>query len=322
MLLVPTRRGLVRAERVGERWEAQRTLEPGRTRCVAADRAAGLTYCGTQGGGVLRSEDRGRTWTPSGLPGAVVTALAVSPSEAGVVYAGTKPAYVYVSRDGGATWRELERFRRIRSRWYWMSPAERPFIAYVMGLAVSPADPGVVLAGVEAGAVVRSEDGGRSWSGHRRRASIDCHSLTFHARHGEWAYEGGGTGPAVSRDGGRTWSRPTRGLDRRYCWAVAADPAAPELWYVSASPGPRQAHGDDAQAHIFRSLPGGAWRRLGGGLPEPLTSMPYGLAAPAPGELYAALADGAVWHSADAGDTWNRLPVNLGPNQGLCLAQV
>lgn len=49
-------------------------------------------------------------------------------------------------------------------------------------------------AGIELGAVVRSEDGGRTWSGHRHGALRDCHSLTFHHSHAQWVYEAGGTG--------------------------------------------------------------------------------------------------------------------------------
>jgi hypothetical protein len=74
-----------------------------------------------------------------------------------------------------------------------------------------------------------SVDDGASWTGHRRGALRDCHTLTFHATHGEWVYAGGGGvggwgTNAVSRDAGRTWARVGRGLDGAYGWAVAADP--------------------------------------------------------------------------------------------------
>ncbi len=66
-----------------------------------------------------------------------------------------------------------------------------------------------------------------------------------------------------------------------------------------------------APARIFHSQ-GEDWVALAGGLPDPLPSMPYGLAAPRAGEIRAALADGAVWRSADHGTTWKRVPVTLG----------
>ncbi len=71
---------------------------------------------------------------------------------------------------------------------------------------------------------------------------------------------------------------------------------------------------DNAQAYIFRSMGGGAWEKLDGGLPQPLSYMPYALLPDrdAPGYLYAGLSNGDVWHTADCGDHWQQLPFNLG----------
>ena len=82
----------------------------------------------------------------------------------GVLYAGTKPACLYTSQDQGQHWSELTSFRKIFSRRFWFSPAEAPFTAYIQGIALSPLDPKVILAGIEFGAVVRSSDGGLTWS--------------------------------------------------------------------------------------------------------------------------------------------------------------
>ena len=78
-----------------------------------------------------------------------------SAQEAGVLYAGTKPPAVFVSRDAGDTWLELESFRQMRRR-FWYTPAE-PGAPYVLGLTVSPTEPTVILAGIEYGAVLRSD---------------------------------------------------------------------------------------------------------------------------------------------------------------------
>jgi hypothetical protein len=245
-----------------------------------------------------------------------VKSLAVSPLERNTLYAGTRPAKIYASYDAGATWCELKGFRKIRSRRFWFSPAGWPFTAYVQAIALSPTDPEVVLAGVELGAVVRSEDGGETWTEHRPGSLRDCHSLIFHSVDSDWAYEGGGTGAGVafSSDGGVTWEQPREGLDRHYGRAVAAAPADPEIWYASLSPGPGKAHGDDAEAFIFRSIDGDPWEKLGGGLPQPLKAMPYALITheTKPDTLYAGLSDGNVWESPDRGDSWQRLPFNLG----------
>jgi hypothetical protein len=325
VFLSTTGKGLARAARdpAGE-WQVEHLLAGHDVRCLAADPLhPAQLYAGMQGGGVWRSEDGSRTWRQAGLDGIIVKSLAVSQAEPGVVYAGAKsPPAIFVSRDGGATWQELEGFRRAR-RWYWFSPAEPPFSPYVQAIALSPTDPQVIMAGIEFGAVLRSQDGGRTWSGHIKGALRDCHSLTFHSKQGDWVYEAGGTGggAAVSRDGGRTWLQPKAGRDRHYGWACAADPAHPEVWYVSASRSfsfpsmAPAAHVDgQANANIYRASGGAPWEKLGGGLPQPLDYMAYALITDpeAAGHLYAGLSNGDVWFTGDYGDSWQQLPFNLG----------
>lgn len=309
--------GVARAARVGGEWKVDFLIADQDVRCLAADpHRSNVVYAGTQGNGILRSADGGVTWRPAGLAGRSVKSLAASRAEPGAVYAGTKPPKLFVSRDGGDRWIELGSFHRLRA-WWWISPAESDLRPYVQGVALSPTDPNVIVAGIELGAVLRSEDGGQTWSGHRPGALRDCHSITFHATNGDWMYEAGGTGAgaAFSRDGGVTWRQPKAGLDRRYGWACAADPARPEVWYVSVSSGPMAAHNDGrADAYIFRSVGGAAWQKLGGGLPQPLDYMPYALLTDpeSPGHVYAGLSSGEVWHSENHGDTWRKLPFNLG----------
>lgn len=317
--LAITGHGLASATRgTNDAWSVEVLLAEQDVCCVAADPLNLSTlYVGTRGNGVLRSNDGGKTWCQAGLARHIVKALAISCTQPDTIYAGTKPALLFVSRDGGANWTELASFRRIPGRWFWFTPAEKPHSAYVQAIALSPTDPRTLLVGVEFGAVVQSRDGGQSWTGHRRGALRDCHSLTFHATHGDWVYEGGGTGAgvAVSRDAGTTWTQPKQGLDRHYGWAVAADPAQPEVWYASLAPSPRSAHSEHhAQATIVRAIGGALWQTLTGGLPQPLNSMPYALLTDlaAPGHVYTGLSNGEVWHSTDYGETWHRLPVQLG----------
>ena len=302
IVLAGSASGLVRAERAGGTWDVERVLDGHDVRGLAAD--AGTVYAGAGTAGVWRSDDGGRTWHGAGLEQQQIRSVAAAH---GLLYVGTKPARVWVTHSGGARWEALAPFPRWRS-WFWWSPAERPHTAYVQTLAVSPADPEVLLAGIEAGALVRSVDGGRTWSGHRRRASRDPHVVAFHPIEGAWAYEGGGTGPAVSSDGGMTWRKVTAGLDRRYCWAVAADPAEPQRWCVAAAAGPRRAHGQGhARAAVFRADPTG-WTIVADDLP----AMPYLLASPAPAELVAVLGSGELRVSSDAGSSWETPAVELG----------
>jgi photosystem II stability/assembly factor-like uncharacterized protein len=309
-----TGRGIARAERNGsDEWTVTTALADRDVRCLAADPLnPNRVYAGTQGDGILRSDDGGKIWKPVGMAGQIVKAIAASPHQPGLVYAGGKPPVVFVSEDCGESWVELGAFRAKRQP-FWFTPAE-PGDPYVQAIALSPSEPGVILAGVEFGAVLRSEDGGETWSDHRRGAIRDCHTMTFHASDGGWVYESGGGGSVFSDAAGRTWRR-SKGLSPRYGWACAADPAQPEVRYASVSPGPFKAHGDkrSAEARIFRARGDAPWEALGGGLPEPLDHMPYALLTDrsAPGELYAGLSNGDIWHSADQGDSWRKLPVNV-----------
>jgi photosystem II stability/assembly factor-like uncharacterized protein len=319
-----TGRGLARAASDGNgTWTVTSLLQGHDVRVLAADPLnANVVYAGTQGEGVLRSEDRGQTWAPAGMANQIVKSLAASPHEAGVVYAGVKPAGVFVTRDGSAIWSELEGFQGIRGRRWWRSPAEPPdWRAYVQALAISPTDPNVLVAGIEFGAVVRSDDGGQTWSNHRKGAIRDCHGLTFHATNGDWVYQAGASlaGAAVSHDGGASWQQPRKGLKHHYGWACASDPERPEIWYLSAGPFgwgfEPQAHVDgEANAAIYRSAGGAPWERLNGGLPQPLTHMAYALVTDpaAPGHLYAGLSSGEVWHTTDYGDSWAKLSFDMG----------
>jgi photosystem II stability/assembly factor-like uncharacterized protein len=294
----------------------ERLLEGQDVSCLAANSLSPSTvYAGTRKNGILRSEDYGQTWESCGLAGQAVMAIEVSPHDPKVIFAGTRPAYLFLSSDGGASWQELLGFRRIPFRWWWFSPAEAPFKAYVNAISVSPSDPNVILAGIEFGAVVRSEDGGIHWSGHCPGALRDCHTLKFHVSNGDWAYEAGGSGggASFSRDGGKTWIKSNHGFASSYGVACAADPQRPELWYVSIAPGPSKAYGNDVEAYLYRSTSQAGWQPIGWE-PQPMTGMPLALVTrpDSPGLVYAGLGNGEVWRSTDNGDAWEKMDFNLG----------
>lgn len=307
--------GVARAERSGGTWSVRPKVLALDARCLTAASDGSVILAGTQGDGVRRSEDGGWTWTESGLEGAVVKSIAFSGADPTVAYAGTKPPAIFASRDSGRTWQELEGFAA-RRRWWWRQPAERPTTPYVQSIAVSPTDPAIVLAGIEAGATLRSTDGGRNWAGHLRGALRDCHMLAFHSKQ-DVVYEAGGAiglgkpGCAISRDAGATWEREAAGLNLKYGWAVVGDAGDPETWYVSVASGPTKAHRDgQAEAFVYRRDPR-RWTRLSGGLPQPARYMPYALLCDEPDHVYAGLASGEIWHSSTRGASWQRLDVEM-----------
>ena len=302
---------VARLDETDGRWQVERTLEGSGAQCIAVDpHDADTVFAGLRDGGIRRTGDGGRTWVDCGLPAPEVFSVAVSAAD-GAVYAGTEPSALYRSDDRGETWRELESLLELPSRPTWSFPP-RPWTSHVRWVAPSPHDASVILVGIELGGLMRSTDGGETWQDHRPGAQRDVHSLAWHPRVARRAYEAGGGGAAWSDDGGETLHPADEDRDRHYTWSVAVDPVDPDVWYVSASTGPYAAHrGGNPEAGIYRRS-GDGWRKLDGGLPQPLPAMPYALVA-TEDRLFAGLANGDLYESHDRGHSWRVLDLDGGP---------
>lgn len=305
-LFAATGDGVARLTESSGAWDVDPRLAGSGAQCIAVDpNDLNTVLAGSRGRGLHLSTDGGDSWRDAGLSATDVFSVAVGPVD-GAFYAGCEPSMLFRSDDRGRTWRELSALREIPSAPTWSFPP-RPWTSHVRWIAPSPHDPGLLLAGIELGGLMRSEDGGESWSDHRPGAQRDVHSLAWHPRVPGRAYEAGGGGAAWSHDAGETWQPADDGRDRHYTWALAVDHEDPDRWFVSASTGPFAAHGRrSAEAFVYRWEGGVRWTALDGGLGGPLASMPYALAFG--GErLFAGLADGTLYASDDRGDTWRRL---------------
>jgi photosystem II stability/assembly factor-like uncharacterized protein len=289
-------------------------------RCIAVDpHDPRRIYAGTFDDGLYASEDGGVTWRADeeGLGDRRVLSVAVSGShrQAGIsiAYAGTEPSNLYRSEDGGRSWQLLPALRKLPSEPRWSFPP-RPWTHHVRTIALHPSDPDSLAVGIELGGVMRSRDGGATWADHNPEAHSDAHQLLTHPLAPDRLYEAAGQGIARSEDRGETWRRLDDGLDRHYAWAEAIDPADPELWYVSVSRSPFDAHGGgDGHARLLRTR-GDGWERADRWGDEPaLRRMPYAL-SPMPGRrdcLLVGLRGGALLLTEDAGESWSRLSAEL-----------
>jgi photosystem II stability/assembly factor-like uncharacterized protein len=307
-LLAITGDGVLRVAEGAGGWTASVLRATRSAQCLAVDpRHRDTIYVGTRGEGAWTSRDAGRSWSRLALSVRDVFSVAVSPAD-GSVYVGSEPSGLFRSRDGGASWRELAALVELPSAPTWSFPP-RPWTSHVSAIAPHPKDAGVLLVGIELGGLMRSDDGGETWQDHRQGAQRDVHAVAWHPWADDRAYQSGGGGAARSRDRGRTWRRADEGRDRSYCWGLAVDGVEADSWYVSASSGPRAAHGGGrADAGIFRWRAEGPWQPLGGPVSRPLHDMPYALVAHG-GRLIAGLRSGRILLSDDQGDTWREAPV-------------
>ena len=163
----------------------------------------------------------------------------------------------------------------------------------VYGLAASPANPSIVLAGTGGAGVFRSTDGGVSW--HRSSSGMPHDTIVFTFA---FAPSAPGTvfagtyrsGVYRSTDAGQSWVRITSRIDTASFYYIAVDPSnAARLFIGSAS-------------DVWRSTDGGARWTL---LTWPSTDHIAGALAIAPSDPQVVYVVGtSMLRSADGGTTW------------------
>jgi len=216
-------------------WHSERRLEGLPAQCVAADPLRPeIVCCGTFGRGLWRSMDAGATWRQVGegaFRSPQIMAVAVSSAERageqGVIYAGTEPSALHRSEDGGQTWHELTELLALPSAPTWSFPP-RPYLSHVRAIGLDPNAASRLYVAIEAGALVRSVDGGRTWADRRPGGPFDTHTLGLPSQLPGRIYSAAGDGFVESRDAGDTWERPSVGLEHHYLWGLAVDPGDPK----------------------------------------------------------------------------------------------
>ena len=155
---------------------------------------------GGAGGGLFKSGDGGEHWTEltkhPGLPGGLWgnIGIAVSPAKPSRVWAliEADSGGVYRSDDGGATWKYVNGDHKLRQRaWYYMK------------IFADPKDSNALWApNVE---LYKSTDGGVTFR-HVVEPHGDNHDIWIAPNDGDRLILGNDGGPAVSANGGKTWT--------------------------------------------------------------------------------------------------------------------
>jgi photosystem II stability/assembly factor-like uncharacterized protein len=263
----------------GLKWRMAGPFRAGRVNAVTGVAGDPNTfYFGSVGGGVWKSTNIGRTWTPifDSVNVASIGAIAVAPSNPNVVYVGTGEADMrdsiafgdgmYKSTDAGKTWTHigLEPTRQIGK------------------VIVHPRDPNIVYVAAL----------GHVYGPHPER------------------------GVYRSRDGGATWQKVLYKGDGIGAIDLAFDPSNPQtvyaaLWAVRRPPWFIYAPANGPGGGLFKSTDGGTnWTPLAHGLPtEGLGRMGIAVSPANPRRIYV-LADakeGGLFRSDDAGATWTKV---------------
>ncbi|HYS54697.1 MAG TPA: glycoside hydrolase [Thermoanaerobaculia bacterium] len=216
------------------RWRMIGPFRGGRTVAAVGVRGQpGVFYIGVNNGGVWKTNDAGRSWSPifDQQPTGSIGAIAVAPSNPNIVYVGSGEGLqrpdlstgdgIYKSSDAGRSWQHLG----LRDG------QQIPMIA------VDPRDPNRVYVAVlghpygpnEERGVFRSTDGGNAFQKVLYKdentggmdVAIDpanpdtVYAVLWQARQGPWengAWTGPNSGLFKSTDGGANWKQLTNGL--------------------------------------------------------------------------------------------------------------
>ena len=266
--------------------------------------------------GVIRSVDGGRSWSAAneGLASRQVTALASS-ADGTTFYAGTDPAAVHVSASADRPWVEPGTLRNIPGYDSWTYPLP-PHTPHVMWFAAHPQDRSRLLAGIEVGGLVRTEDGGQSWSLVGEGINPDLHGLAIAPARPEVVWAATPAGIYRSEDDGTHFRECNDGLARRYAGPIAVDCADDRIAYTVVTHTARGFFGIPAAETggvVCRTTDAGhSWQELHGGLPDPLPSAPALAADPlVPDRLYLGTMDGTIYVSTDRGGAWSVLATGL-----------
>lgn len=227
-----------------------------------------VIYVGTLHRGVLVSQDGGRTWKERnlGIAGRGIGAIAVHPQNPNIVLAGTilysGGQGIYISRDRGQTWEQAnEGLPRIEGGYQ-----------AIYAIAIDPSNPDVIYAGVRDSGVYKSVDGARSWSSAREGLTgLNIAAIAIDPNNHQVVYAGAtprvdyfdpsrygwdSVGVFKSLDGGQTWWRIDKGIDKPFITSIAINPQDTQVIYVSTNAG-----------GVYRSDDGGStWRPMNSGL--------------------------------------------------------
>ena len=281
-----------------------------------------IVFAGTMDG-VYRSTDAGAAFKRTNFPdqGVQIWSFMIDPANPKRMLAGGSPVSIYRSEDGGESWKKLPD-PAIAAR------AKMPFACRVMRFAPHPKKPGEVFAVLEVSGVMRSTDGGESWSDcseHLVKLSeqeprlrsklvsdteaegmLDGHAICTSAADPDSVIIAVRMGLFRSTDQGKTWQdlRVDRFSPFTYGRDIRVSPQDPKTIYACLSVAASSKDGA-----LFRSTDvGNTWQRFDKVQPHG-TLMSVSLHPSDDKQVYVAARYGEVFGTQDGGATWRETPL-------------
>jgi BNR/Asp-box repeat len=337
-LMVAMQNSVLTFESSNDLWRTHESLRGTSPQCISFDPSnPSRAYCGTFGNGLYKTDDGGQSWASIDMKekeddsngsstdiSGTAHVMSVSTSHRlnkvknkfNAVYVGTEPTAFYRSDDGGESWNKMSALNNLMSSSLWSFPP-RPWTSHIRWIEPDKTNADYVFAAIEAGALVQSHDGGKTWIDKVEGGPYDTHTLATHKNIPKRLYSSAGDGYFESYDYGESWIRPMKGLYHHYLAGLAVDSGDPNTIIVSASESAWHAHRiDDANSHVYRSSVENGydgegerdWKPVTKGFPESHATIISVLAAnpKIAGEFYVVNNRGIVY-STDSGVSWKTL---------------
>lgn len=308
---------------------------------VVGDAATGTIYAGGGnewfGPAVWRSTDFGSTWThsseglayPAGHEAIKsVWSLAVRD---GRVLAGVQPAGLFRSDDSGQSFEAIGGLQAHPTRPAWQ-PGGAGLVLH--SIVTHPSDAGQIWVGISAAGVFHTADGGETWEprntgtrcdylpeGERYPEFGQCvHCIVMAPGQPERLYQQNHCGMYRSDDGGRQWHSIEAGLPSSFGFPAAAHPRDPSTLFMLPLNGDIAGrYVPEGKTAVWKTRDGGAqWEAKRTGLPQ--QNAYFGVLRQAmatdglePVGVYAGTNTGALFASADEGETWQTIAQHLPP---------
>jgi photosystem II stability/assembly factor-like uncharacterized protein len=343
-LYAGTRDGVAVLRGNGAGWERSSLPLPGViSECMAGSAGSPeRVYVAGYAHGLYGTDDGGRRWAK--LLDGDVHSVALDPSNEDVIYAGTSPIHLFRSEDRGDSWEELTSLQdfpdEVKFNWWGPQP---PHKGHVADIFVHPDDPNVIVLALEHGGMVRSLDRGVTWEDVSKGIDyLDMHEVRALPGTRDRYFVSAARAFYVTDDAAAGWAESWDGFTRDYFHdfvflGSAAGETEPTVLIATADKSPGYwDRPERAQTAFHRSRDGAkSWERVGRDLPEQIGAWAYALTNHPTNEhaAFAGFGDtvrgqehvatyGQGWIMAtyDAGDSWERLPVELPAVYGLWAA--
>ena len=287
------------------------------------------------GPAVWKSTDFGATWTHSSQGLAypegeqpIKSAWSIAPG-AGCLYAGVEPAGLFRSDDEGQSWRHVAGLRNHPSRPEWQ-PGGGGLILH--SILLHPNAPNQAWVGISSAGVFHTADGGETWQPRNRGTRADympddkkypeygqcVHCLVMAPGMPDRLYQQNHCGMYRSDNGGRSWESIEAGLPSTFGFPAATHPRDPATLYLLPLNGDIAGRFvPDGKTAVWRTRDGGAsWQDLREGLPQKNAFLGVLRQAMAtdrlePAGVYFGTSSGALFSSADEGESWNCIAQHL-----------